>query len=104
MKSLTSTEAKRRFARTLKDACDRIVLINRRGKRSVAMMPAEEARIGILSMYALGRMSRAVAMERLGFDWYGQLVDAMAEANLRVQIPPDVHQAMVDDLVKLLGG
>jgi hypothetical protein len=103
MKAITSTEARRCFGKVLDDAGEELVLIRRRGKPSMSMMLAEEARLGILCAYALGCVSRALAMKRLGYTWYGQLVDAMAAANLRIHIPPNVHEAMVDDLVKVLG-
>ena len=78
-----------------------MVILATHGKERVALMPVEEARMGILCSYASGVMSRSTAMKRLGMSWYGQLVDAMQAAGLSVQVDPKRHAAMVSEIVQV---
>lgn len=63
-----------------------IIFIRRRGRPEVAFMPAATARFGVLCAYAMGHYTRSQTMEMLGMDWYGELLDAMRDAGLRVQV------------------
>lgn len=94
MKSVAATEAKNQLGQVIDDACADLVMLERHGKETVALMPAAEARLCILSAYATGVLSRSVAMIRLGYTWYGQLKDAMSAAGLRIQLPEPVQQQM----------
>ncbi len=86
MKTVQATRAKNLLGQVLDDACLDMVMLERHGKEQVALMPASEARMGVLCSYATGAMSRGTAMKRLGLTWYGQLVDAMTAAGLSVQM------------------
>ena len=57
----------------------------------------------VLLSYAAGSLSRATAMKRLGFVWYGQLVDAMQAAGLRVQCSDEAVAKMVAEIEQLMG-
>jgi len=65
-----------------------IIFVRRRGRPEVAYMPAATARFGVLCAYAMGHYSRGQTMGMLGMDWYGELLDAMRDAGLRVQVDP----------------
>lgn len=57
----------------------------------------------VLSSYAIGQLSRTTAMKRLGFTWYGQLVDALQAAGVRVQFSDDAVARMVAEVEQLMG-
>lgn len=94
MKIVTLSAARSRLARVLDAARGDVVMIQRRRKDVVALMPVAEARLCILSAYAIGALSRSDAMRRLGFTWYGQLQNAMTSARLQIRLPRDVEERM----------
>ena len=102
MKTVAATRAKNILGQVLDDACNDMVMIERHGKEAVALMPAAEARLGVLCSYATGAMNRSTAMRRLGLTWYGELVDALGAARLRVQSNVVKEQGMVADIEQLL--
>ncbi len=104
MKTVQATQAKNLLGQVLDDACTDLVMLERHGKRQVALMPAEEAQMGVLSSYAIGVMPRSIAMKRLGFTWYGQLQDAMRLSGLSVQISADRQQGMGEEIERVLVG
>lgn len=57
----------------------------------------------VLSLYAVGSITRATAMKRLGFTWYGQLLDAMQAAGLRVRCSDESVDRMVAEVEQLMG-
>ena len=58
----------------------------------------------VLQAYASGELSRTTAMERIGVDWYGDLLVSMNVAGLRVTEPSSADkQRMRDSVVKILG-
>ena len=58
----------------------------------------------VLQAYASGELSRTTAMERIGVDWYGDLLVRMNVAGLRVTEPSSADkQRMRDSVVKILG-
>jgi antitoxin (DNA-binding transcriptional repressor) of toxin-antitoxin stability system len=103
MKTVSATQAKNRFGQILEDASADLVLVARRGKASVALRPAAEARLCILSAYATGVLSRGVAMSRLGYTWYGQLTDAMSVTGLHIPIPEGAQHQMDQSLDAVFG-
>jgi len=103
MKMVPATRAKNVLGQVFDDACSDLVMIERHGKEQIALMPANEARIGVLSSYAVGSMSRSTAMKRLGLSWYGQLTDAMRTAGLKVNVDTQKENLMVSDVEQLLG-
>lgn len=100
---MTATEAKKRFGQVLDHAAADLVILARRGKECVALTPASEARLCILSAYATGVITRSVAMRRLGYVWYGQLTDPMRDAGLPIQLPESVLQQMDKSLDTVFG-
>jgi hypothetical protein len=102
MKVVQATHAKNLLGQVLDAACEDLVMLERHGKEQVALMPATEARLAILSAYSIGVMSRSTAMRRLGMTWYGQLLDAMQEARLRVAAPAESEELMAEDLERVL--
>ncbi len=57
----------------------------------------------ILMSYANGEMSRSEAMSRMGFEWYGDLLDALAAAKIdRPSLPDNVRAGMVSNAIKTL--
>jgi hypothetical protein len=102
MKRVNGTLAKNLLGEVLDDACGDLVLVERRGKPTVALMAENEARTAVLSAYAVGAMSRSVAMNRLGLTWYGELIDALSAANLKVAIDAETAAAMDRGLDALL--
>ncbi len=58
----------------------------------------------ILLSYSKGEISRSEAMNLLGFDWYGDLLDALAAANIeRPTLPENERAVMVSYAKKILG-
>jgi hypothetical protein len=54
--------------------------------------------------YSLGRLPRRVAMEALGLDYYGDLLDRLAAAGLsRPVVPAALRAKMVEDMLRVLG-
>lgn len=103
MKTVQATEAKNLLGQVLNDACADMVMLERHGKKQVALMPAEEARMGVLCSYAVGVMSRSTAMKRLGITWYGQLLDAMDAVGLKVLTSDGRQAAMVAEIEHAMG-
>ena len=103
MKTVHATHAENLLGKVLDDACADLVMLERHGKEQVALMPAAEARLGVLSSYAVGAMSRSTAMKRLGLTWYGQLVDAMQAARLHVVVSGASEVLMTAEIEHVLG-
>lgn len=104
MQHVTATQAKNVLGQVLQDAATRIVIIENRGKPTVAVMPEDDAVLGTLCAYATGYMPRSRAMQMLGFTWYGELKDALKAAGVAMTVDPAQHRKMVDAAVSLLGG
>ena len=79
-----------------------IIFIRRRGRPEVAFMPAATARFGVLCAYAMGHYTRSQTMDMLGMDWYGELLDAMRDAGLRVQLDPRESEERIARFVAVL--
>jgi hypothetical protein len=79
------------------------VLIERNKKPVAMLLPSDMGRQVILGAYAHGSVSRAVAMQQLGFEWYGQLLEAMAQAGIqRPVVRGEEQQAMVNAALEVL--
>lgn len=102
MQHYTATHAKNVLGQVLQDASTHIVLIENRGKPTIAAMPMREAVLGTLSMYASGIIPRSRAMEMLGLTWYGDLVDQLRENGIQMATDRVRHRKMVDTAVSLL--
>lgn len=82
MRTITATDAKKRFGEALDLLEKDSLLIERNGKPAAMVFAAEVGKKMVLSSYAHGTISRSAAMGMLGYDWYGQLLDAMAVAHI----------------------
>lgn len=102
MHTVSAREAKNLLGQVIDRATTDLVMIERHGKEAVALLPAAEARLSVLSAYAMGVLGRSVAMQRLGFTWYGQLLEAMQAAGLSVQVPAEAVRQMDAALDEIL--
>lgn len=79
------------------------VLIERNKKPVAMLLPADMGKQIILGAYAHGSVSRSVAMRQLGYEWYGELLDAMAQAGIeRPIVHGEEQQAMVNAALDIL--
>ncbi len=80
MQVVTATEVKNQlgelFDAVEKDAGNS-VLIERNRRPAAMLLNAQLAERAILGAYAHGVLPRAVAMQQLGLDWYGDLLQRM---------------------------
>ena len=80
MQIVTATEVKNQLG-DLFDALEKddgaSVLIERNRRPAAMLLNAQLAEKAILGAYAYGVLPRAVAMQQLGLDWYGALLQRM---------------------------
>lgn len=80
MQIVTATEIKNQLG-DLFDAIEKdegaSVLIERNRRPAAMLLNAQMAEKAILGAYAHGVLPRAVAMQQLGLDWYGDLLQRM---------------------------
>jgi hypothetical protein len=80
MQVVTATEIKNQLG-DLFDAIEKdegaSVLIERNRRPAAMLLNAQVAEKAILGAYAHGVLPRAVAMQQLGLDWYGDLLQRM---------------------------
>lgn len=58
----------------------------------------------ILSAYSGGALSRSNAMQLLGLEWYGELLEALDEQGIaRPTVSDEVREQMVADVIAVLG-
>lgn len=79
MKSVSATKVRRRFGEYFTLADNDSLLIETRGTPTHRVFTAPMGLRLVLGAFASGAISRAEAMDLLGFEWYGQLLDAMRE-------------------------
>ena len=79
MKSVSATEAKNRFGKHFHLAENESLLIKRGGLPSHLVFNVKTGTHLVLGAAVSGAISRAEAMNLLGFEWYGELLDAMTE-------------------------
>jgi hypothetical protein len=84
MKVITSTEVKNKLGEALSFGINDSLLIQKNGKEAYIVFSAETGKRLVLSSFSQGTTSRGDAMKLLGFEWYGQLLDAMSEAELKL--------------------
>lgn len=83
MKVMNATEAKNNFGKAMDViASQDTVSIEKNGKAAGLLFPDEIGRKLILSGFISGVVPRDQAMKMLGFDWYGDLLDAVKEVGL----------------------
>lgn len=104
MRTMTATEVKNKLGDALSFPKDDSLLIEKNGKEAFMVFSAQLAKKMVLTSYANGAMSRSEAMKLLGFSWYGELLDALAEAGMsRPVLPENERVAMTSYAKKILG-
>ena len=92
MQTVTATQAKNVLGQVLQDASTHVVIIENRGKPTIAAMPKLDAVLGVLCAYATGYMTRSRAMQMLGLTWYGELKDALEAAGVEMSVDAAAQQ------------
>ncbi|EQD24559.1 MAG: hypothetical protein M1537_07955 [Nitrospirae bacterium] len=82
MKTIPATEAKNRFGEHFNLADNESLLIETRGLPTHLVFNAKTGIRLVLGAFADGAISRAEAMDLLGFEWYGELLDAMRDSGI----------------------
>jgi len=82
MRVMTATEVKNKLGDALSFSDDDSLLIEKNGKEAFMAFSVKMAKKMILTSYVHGGISRSEAMKLLGFDWYGDLLDALAAAKM----------------------
>ncbi len=82
MKVMTATEVKNKLGLALSYLDNDSLLIEKNGKEAFMAFSVQTAKRMILSSYVHGDLSRSEAMQLMGFNWYGELLDALAEAKM----------------------
>lgn len=95
MRIMTATEVKNKLGDALSFSDDDSLLIERNGKEAFMTFTAQTAKKMILTSYAHGGMSRSEAMKLMGFDWYGDLLDALAAAKINKPSLPENERAVM---------
>lgn len=102
MKIMTATEDKLGDALSFPD--DDSLLIRKNGKEVFMVFTAKMAKKLILTAYVHGGLSRSETMNLMGFDWYGDLLDALAAANMnKPTLPENERAVMVSYAKEILG-
>jgi len=104
MKTITSTNLKNNFGRELNFRNGENILVQKRGKDTHMIFTADTGKRLILACYSSGFLSRSDAMNFLGIDWYGCLLDLLREHDIPMpMVSPEIRKEMVDRAVELLG-
>ncbi len=82
MRVMTATEVKNKLGDALSFPDDDSLLIEENGKEVFMAFSVQTAKRMILTSYVHGGLSRSEAMKLMGFDWYGDLLDALASAKM----------------------
>jgi len=102
---ISATEAKNRLGEALAFDENDSLLIQRNNKDACMVFSASVGRRVILGAYSGGAISRSSAMRLLGIDWYGELLDMLAEHGIdRPVISGDERQRMVKNAMRVLEG
>lgn len=103
MRTMTATEVKNKLGDALSFSDDESLLIEKNGKDAYMVFSVPTARTLILTSYSNGGISRSTAMKLLGFVWYGQMLDALTDANIEApSLPERELDAMVANAKSLL--
>ena len=82
MKTISATEAKNRFGEHFNLTDNESLLIETRGLPTHLVFSAKTGIRLVLGAFADGVLSRNEALDLLGFEWYGELLDAMRENDI----------------------
>ena len=97
MKTISSRKAKYNLAEVFTVHYGDSVLVQNDGRRrDVMIFNAEDAKVMILCSYVNGALKRHIAMRMLGFEWYGQLLDALIEKGFE---RPSLPEKQLDEMV-----
>jgi hypothetical protein len=104
MRVMTATEVKNKLGDALSFSDDDSLLIKKNGKEAFMVFTTKMAKKLILTTYVHGGMSRSETMKLMGFDWYGDLLDALAAAKMnKPTLPENERAAMTSYAKKILG-
>lgn len=104
MKVMTATDVKNKVGDAWSFSEDDSLLIERNGKEAFMAFSVNLAKKMVLTSYAGGMLSRSEAMKLMGFDWYGDLLDALAAAKIKMpSVEEDERSTMVSHAKKTLG-
>ena len=92
---MSATEVKNKIGDALSFPDDDSLLIEKNGKEAYIAFSAPTAKNMILTSYVNGGMSRSKAMKLMGFSWYGELLDALSDANMDVPSLPENELAVM---------
>lgn len=68
------------------------------------VLPEDASKKAVLTAYSRGTLSRSEAMNQLGMEWYGELLDALSAAGIESPSLPEAElAAMVVHATKVLG-
>jgi len=95
MRIMTATEVKNKLGDALSFPEDDNLLIERNGKPAFMVFTAATGKLMVLSAYSHGSITREDAMRLLGMDWYGELLDALADADFE---RPAISREQMDDM------
>lgn len=100
MRIMTATEVKNKLGDALSFSDDDSLLIEKNGKEAFMAFTAQMAKKMILTSYVHGGMSRSETMKLMGFDWYGELLDALAAAKMNKPTLPESERAVMISYAK----
>ena len=104
MQVMTATEVKNKLGDALSFPDDDSLLIEESGKEVFMAFSVQTAKKMILTSYVHGGLSRSEAMKLMGFDWYGDLLDALASTKMdKPTLSEPERQAMTAYATKILG-
>jgi hypothetical protein len=101
---MTATEVKNKLEDTLSFPDDDSLLIKKNGKEAFMVFTAKMANKLILTTYVHGGLSRSETMKLMGFDWYGDLLDALAAAKMNKPTLPENERAAMISYAKIILG
>ena len=64
-------------------------------------MISDEDKLSTLRDYAAGVITRVVALDMLGLEWYGDLRQELAAAGISIKLPRDVIDTMRESINKV---
>ena len=82
MKTISATEAKNRFGEHFNFSDRESLVIETHGTPTHRVFTAKTGRRLVLAGFSAGVLSAGEAMDLLGIDWYGDLLDALAEEHV----------------------
>ena len=97
---MTATEVKNKLGDALSFPDDDSLLIKEDEKEAFMVFTAQMAKKLILTTYVHGGLSRSETMKLMGFEWYGDLLDALAAAKMNKPTLPENERAAMTSYAK----